>query len=242
MAGSMLSSHHTGRFRLSDMASSTSRGPKREPKRPRSFTPDLPTEFDDVEGLAPRGDVLGAQIGGLSGDVSAAHGHLAESRIDGASVDHFDLTGTVLADVVIDGIRAVEVSLRDGTWRNVEVTGGRIGTLDGLRSTWDAVTLRGIRIDYLSLSSATLGDVRIVDCEIGTLDLPDARLTRVRFEGSRADEVDTRGLRAADLDLRGIEALSYTDPKSLTGATLSPRQAELHAPSFAAALGIRLAD
>lgn len=198
--------------------------------------------FDEVDHLTARADVIGAQIGGLAGTVSAAHGRIAESRIDAASVDRLDLTGAVLSDVVIDGIRAVEVGLRDGTWRNVEVTGGRIGTLDGLRSTWDGVTLRGIRIDYLSLPSSELSDVLVVDCEIGTLDLPDARVTRVRFEGTRADEIDTRGLRAADLDLRGIEALGFTDAKSLTGATLSPRQTELHAPAFAAALGIRLAD
>lgn len=193
-------------------------------------------------GLAARDDLLGVRIERLEGDVSAVHGRLAESRIDGASVGRLDLTGATLSDVVMTDVRAVELIARDGTWRSVEVVGGRIGTLDALRAGWDAVVLRALRIDYLSLPAAEISDVVIADCEIGTLDVPDARLTRVRFEGSRADEIDTRGLRGADLDLRGIEALSFTDARALTGATLSPRQAELHAPAWAAALGIRLAD
>ena len=78
-------------------------------------------------------------------------------------------------------------------------------------------------------------------CEIGTLDVPEARLTRVRFDDARADEVDTRGLRSTDVDLTGLEALSFTDPRGLAGAWLSPRQSELHAASFAHALGIRIA-
>jgi len=212
------------------------------PRAPRTAAPDLPAALETQTGLGPRADVLGARIGGLDGDVSAAHGHLAESRIDGASVGRLDLTGTTLADVVITDLRAVELVARDSTWRTVEIVGGRLGSLDGLRAGWDAVTLRGLRIDYLSLPAAEIADILIVDCEIGTLDLPDARLARVRFEGSRADEIDTRGLRATDLDLRGIEALSFTDAKALSGATLSPRQAELHAPAWAEALGIRLAD
>lgn len=57
----------------------------------------------------------------------------------------------------------------------------------------------------------------------------------------RADEVDTRGLRATDLDLRGLEALAYTDPRGLAGATLEARQAEVHAVALAHALGIRVA-
>jgi hypothetical protein len=45
-----------------------------------------------------------------------------------------------------------------------------------------------------------------------------------------------------DLDLRGLEAVSYLDPASLRGATLSPRQVEYLAPALAEALGIRVLD
>lgn len=224
------------------MTPSSARRGSPGPLSPRIAAPDLPRVLEPQTSLAPRADLLGAGIDGLGGDVSAAHARLAETRIDGASVGRLDLTGASLSDVTITDVRAVELVARDGAWRSVEITGGRIGTLDALRAGWDAVVLRGLRIDYLSLASAEVGDVLIADCEIGTLDVPDARLTRVRFEGCRADEIDTRGLRAADLDLRGIEALAFTDPRALSGAWLDPRQAELHAAAFAAALGIRIAD
>ena len=102
--------------------------------------------------------------------------------------------------------------------------------------------LRGIRIDYLALPAARVNDLLVVDCVIGALDLPQATLTRVRFEDSRADEVDTRGLRSEHLDLRGLEAVSYTDPAGLRRATLSFRQVEHLAPALAVALGIRVDD
>jgi len=220
------------------MASPKARGPQ----SPRIAEPDLPPRLDAHRGIAARIELLGATVEDLTGDVSAAHGRLAESRVDAASVGRFDLTGTGLSDVAMTDLRAVELVARDGAWRTVEITGGRVGTLDGLRASWDGVTLRGLRIDYLSLPSAELADVLFVDCEIGTLDVPEARLTRVRFERCRVDEVDTRGLRATSLDLRGLEALSFTDAAALAGAWLDTRQAEMHAAALAQALGIRIAD
>ncbi|MGB4776950.1 hypothetical protein [Microbacterium sp.] len=212
------------------------------PVPPRDHTPDLPPLRAELSRLAARAEVVGADVTLEAGDVDAAHARLAESHLSAASVGRLDLTGATLADVAIDDLRAVELTARDSTWRNVVVDGGRIGTLDGLRAEWDGVTLRGLRIDYLSLPSASLTDVRIVGCGIGTLDLPEGRLTRVLFEDTRADEVDTRGLRPADLDLRGLEALTFTDPRGLSGTWLSRRQAELHALPFAQALGIRIAE
>jgi len=212
------------------------------PAPPRDSAPDVPDDLDEADGLSPRDDLLAARITGLADDVLAAHARLVESRVEAASVALFDATGTTFTDVVVDDLRAVELRLRDARWRNVALTGGRIGTLDGLRAAWDGVTLRGIRVGYLSLPSAELADVRFVDCEIGTLDLPDATLTRVTFDSCRVDEVDTRGLTGTDLDLRGLDALAFTDPRALRGSTLSTRQVEQHAAAFAAAHGVHIAD
>ncbi|WP_292835558.1 hypothetical protein [Microbacterium sp.] len=214
-----------------------------QPIAPRASPPELPARWEeDGAGLAPRADLTGVLLSGVTGDPSALHGRIAESRIDGLVCGRWELGGASLVDVEILDVRAIEVGLRDGTWRSVELRGGRIGTLDAPRTAWDGVTVRGVRIDYLSFAAAELTDVSFVDCEIGTLDLPDARLTRVRFTGTRADEVGTRGLRARDLDLRGLETLAYTDPRALSGAWLDAGQAEAHATSFAEALGIRVAS
>lgn len=213
------------------------------PRPPRISAPDVPTDLDAVSALRSRVDLLGVLVDGVGGEVDAAHCRLVESRVDAASgpaAGRVDATGATFVDVAVDQLRAMALVARDGSWRNVELTGGRIATLDGLRVRWDSVVVRGAHIDYLSLPSAELTDVLFVDCSFGSIDLPEARLARVAFEGCRADEVDTRGMRGDDVDLRGLEALAFTDVRALTGAWLQPRQAELHAPAFAQALGIRI--
>jgi hypothetical protein len=216
--------------------------PSDQPAPPRAADPDLPPVLDDHRGLGPRSDLFGARITELSGRVEAAHSRIVECAFAPASVELLDLAGATLVDVAVEELRAVEFVARDGAWRTAQVTGGRIGTLDLRRVEIDGLTLRGMRIDYFGAASATLRDVTLIGCTIGTLDLPEARLERMRFEECRADEVDTRGLRAVDLDLRGLEALSFTDPAGLRGATLSGRQAEFHAATFARALGITVRD
>jgi uncharacterized protein YjbI with pentapeptide repeats len=212
------------------------------PAAPHRCEPDLPAHFDDVAALAPHADVEQSRVAGLTGDVDAVHARLVECRIADADVERLDLGGAVLIDVEVEAIRATALRAVEGRWRNVRLTGGRIAALDLSHADVETVELRGMRIDYLTLAHARVNDLLVVDCALGTIDLPRAQLERVRFEASRADEVDTRELAAHDLDLRGLDALAYTDPASLRGAALSPRQVELLSGSLAAALGIDVRD
>ncbi len=214
----------------------------KRPLPPRISAPDLPARFEEVGTIERHDDVLQARITGLTGSVDAAHAHLAECLVVEAPLDTLDLSGATLTDVEIAMGRATEVRARDSRWRNVLVHGGRIGTLDLTSAELVGVELRGIRIDYLSLGSADVSDLLIVDCAIGSVDVPLAKLSRVRFDATRADEVDTRGVRAENTDLRGLDALRYTDPTSMRGMTLSPRQVELLSSAFASALGIDVRD
>lgn len=208
------------------------------PRAPRETVPDLPPFLETVHGLGPRTEVIGSAVVGLSGVVEAAHARVVESALDDVVLDRLDVTGATLTDVRVGAVRVVEVRAPAASWRSVEISGGRISTLDVQRGDWDGVLVRGARIDYLGAAAATLRDVAFVDCDFGTLDLPGATCERVAFAGCRADEVDTRDLRATDLDLRGLEALSFTDVRALRGATLTAAQLTFHAPSFAAALGV----
>jgi uncharacterized protein YjbI with pentapeptide repeats len=212
------------------------------PLAPRITEPDLPRALDDVGALDPGDDVAQARISGLRGDVDAARATLSECLIVDADVDRFDLSLARLADVEVSDLRATELIAARGSWRNVRVTGGRIGALDLTRAGLHSVELRGVRVDYLALGEAEASDLLVGDCVIGTLDLPLATLSRVRFEGTRADEVDTRELRSAQVDLRGLEAVAYTSPAGLRGATLGLRQVELLAGDLATALGIDVRD
>ena len=212
------------------------------PVAPRVSPPDLPSELVAVRGLRRRGDYERVEITQLTEQTDAAHSALTECRVAAASVTDLTLTGATLVDVDIVDLRATTVTARDARLKRVRITGGRIGTLDLADAQLDEVELRGVRIDYLSVAAGALDDVLMAECTLTTLDMPQARCQRVRFDGSTADEVDSRGLRAQDVDLRGLEAVSYTDAASLRGVTLSMRQIEQLAPAFAETLGIRVRD
>ncbi len=210
-----------------------------EPKSPRSVDLDLPDPLRVHRGIRPRDDVFGAEVTGLEGEADARHSRIAESVLDAESVTSIDLTGATLTDVAVT-IGTTALPLRESRLRSVTLTGRRAGTIDALRSEWDGVHLQGLRIDYLSAASSEWSDVIFERCDIGSLDLPQARLHRVSFIDCRVDEVDTRETRCRDVDLRGLDAVRFTDPKGLSGATLSADQAVFHAQEFAVALGIRV--
>ena len=209
---------------------------------PRLSAPDLPPVLES--GPPPSRGEESFQIRWTALDqvTDAAHSAITECAVIEAPVDRLDISGAALVDVDIADLRATAVAGRGARLRRVRIAGGRIGTLDLADADLDEVELRGIRIDYLSLGGGRVADLVVSGCTIGTLDMPQARLSRVAFLDSRADEVDTRGLRAEHLDLRGLDAVSYLDLASLRGATLSPRQVEQLAPALAAALGIRVED
>lgn len=214
------------------MARSTER-----PQPPRVSPPDLPDQLDDAMGRR-HGDHVGQRIP-LAEDL--AHAQFEQCSLSG-SADRVDLTGATLLDVEIVDARTAALSLKDATIRRLRVTGGRIGTLDLSGAHVAELIVEHARIDYLSLAAAKIQDALITDCTLATVDVPAATVTRVRFERSRADEVDTRGLRADSFDLRGLDALAFLDVTSLRGTTLTPRQVELLATVFARAAGIDVQD
>lgn len=187
-------------------------------------------------------DVHGALIESASGAVDATHSHLSESRLSAIDVQSLDLTGASLTDVELDDVRAVLLNARQSRWHTVRVAGGRIATLDLSRTDLAGAEFRDLRIDYVTLAGATASDLLFADCTFGTLDAPQARLSRVRFEGCRADEVDNRDWRVENVDLRGLDALHYLDIAALRGTTLTERQVTELARGFARAAGVDIRD
>lgn len=200
----------------------------------------LPSEFEHLTSLHTGADLHAVAITGLSGDVTAAHGRIHDSTVGPCSVSRLDLTGTRLTDVCVTEVTAMEVIAIDARWQNVAVTGGRLASLQLPRATLARVGFTNLRIDYLSLAQATATDLSFTNCQFGTIDLPDARLERVAFTNCTADEVQTSGLKSQNFDLRGLDALTFTDPAGLKGATLAPRQATSHGETLAQALGIHV--
>lgn len=204
--------------------------------------PDLPDDLARGPGWGRGGEYFQQHHTELDETTDASYSEISECRLTGASVETLTLTGANLVDIEIEQLRATTISARGARLRRVRMAGGRVGTLDLGMADIDEVELRGIRIDYLTLGGASIADLLVADCVIGSLDLPQATAQRVRFDDTRADEVDVRGLRAEDVDLRGLEMLSLTDAAALRGTTLSAVQVERLAPAFAAALGIQVKD
>lgn len=212
------------------------------PLPPRVSAPDLPLRLDHGARPARGAESFQLRWTELDTVTDAAHAAITECAVIEASVERMDLTGSTLVDVDVRELRATTLAARSARLRRVRIVGGRIGTLDLADADLDEVELRGVRIDYVSLASARVSDLLIAESTIGTLDMPNATIARMAFVDCRADEVDSRGIRAKDLDLRGLEAVSYLDPASLRGGTLSARQVEYLAPALAQALGIRIVD
>lgn len=213
--------------------------PADRPAPPRVSPPDLPDELRPAS-PARRADLIAAEVV-CDGETDLAHSSLEQCVIRGAA-DRLDLTGTTLLDVTLSDLRAPVVSLRAATIRRLRIDGGRIGTLDLSEARVHELEIHGARIDYLTLGGAKAEDVLVVDAQLRTLDVPQAVLSRVRFDDSRVDEVDTRGLTAKDVDLRGLDALAFLDVSSLKGTTLGTRQVEMLATVFAKAAGIDVRD
>lgn len=207
------------------------------PLGPRVSAPDLPRELVDAQ-LSTRGDLHGAWVRGASGVVDAAHAQISDSRLSAIVVDSLDLTGCTLTDVDIDALCGVTVTSRESRWQSVRITGGRVATLDLSRSDLIGVEIRGLRIDYLSMAGGAASDLLFVDCVIGAWDAPQSKLSRVRFEACRVDEVDNRDWRVENVDLRGLDAARYLSMAALRGATLTEQQVTALGRDFAAAAGV----
>ncbi|MDP5228213.1 MULTISPECIES: pentapeptide repeat-containing protein [Arthrobacter] len=215
---------------------------KKGPAAPRVSAPDLPRALGEVDGLRRYDEVQESLITGLEGEVDAGHANLNESILRDAKVDRLDLTGATLVDVEIEELQATELVLRNARVRRVRLAGGRIGTLDLSGAEIDSLELRDVRIDYLGLSGSTAQDVKVSGCRLRTLDVPLAKLKRVAFQESQAEEVDSRDLDAADVDLRGLDAHAFTAITGLRGATLTESQVRELAVQMAFQAGIQVTE
>ncbi len=205
------------------------------PRAPVVTAPDLPDEFVPAD-PARHGEFLAARIE-CTGETDLSHASLEQCRV-GGTAERVDLFGATLLDLEMTELRTAVLSLRETTIRRLRIHGCRLGTLDLSDARVAELEVQASRIDYLTFGGARIEDAVIVGTSFQTLDLPQATLTRVRFDDCRVDEVDSRGMNATDLDLRGLDALSYLDVNALRGATLTTRQVELLAPAFAASVGI----
>lgn len=197
-------------------------------------------EFD-ATGLAPRGDHEAVDFADLDlGGQDAAGSTFLGCRFVRCVLDGLSLSRARVAECLLDDIRAVDLDLSDGTWRDSLVTGARFGAVRAPGATWDDVRLRASRANLLDFRGARLTGVVLEDCAIDELDLGGATAVGVRLRGCTVDRLILDEARLADVDLSGARIGTVHGIEGLRGATLDMGQVLELAPVMAVHLGVNV--
>ena len=216
---------------------STTRRPVLEPL----VLPDL--EEAAPSQLAPQARHDGLRLAGvdLSGtDLTGAT--FAECALEDVTAHTTILQHARLLETRIERLHAPVLDATRSTWRDVELSGSRIGALDIYDAEIRSTRLTGTKIDWINLRSSRIEDVLFEDCTIEELDLGGVTASRVAFVNCRAGSLALAHAHLTDVDLRGLEIGALGNLEGLSGATLDTRQVIDLAPAFAAHLGIRVED
>ncbi|MDN6329774.1 MAG: pentapeptide repeat-containing protein [Brachybacterium sp.] len=193
-------------------------------------------------------------------DQLEAHAHHEALRLEGADLSGLDLTGATFTECELVGVTAHTTILQHSrlvetrierlnapvldatrsTWRDVQLSGSRLGALDIYDAEIRSTRISGSKFDWINLRSSTLEDVLFEDCTIEELDLAGVTATRVSFVNCRASSLALAHARLKHVDLRGLEMGSISNLERLDGATLDAQQVTALAPAFASHLGIRI--
>ena len=168
----------------------------------------------------------------------ASDSSFLECRLERCAVDGLVLRRARIAESAIVDVHGVSLDLADSTWRDTELSGGRLGALTLAGATLTGVRIRGAKLGFASVTGGHLDDVTFEGCEIDSLDARIAQLRTVRFAGCTVGELDVTGATIAKVDLAGARLRSLIGVESLRGAILGHRQLLDLAPLLAAELGI----
>ena len=165
-----------------------------------------------------------------------------ECAFDGFSVGEADLRGARFVDTRIERLDAPVLSAARSSWRNVRISGSRIGAAELPEADVRTLAIAGSKLDFVNLRSAQIRDVEFVECRIGELDLGQAQLERVAFRDCVVEHLRLDGVRSRALDLRGATLGVLSGLDAARGVLISGLQATELAEQFAAHLGFTLAD
>jgi len=216
--------------------------------RPRAVAPrttplalrTLPPLDPDV--LAPEADIEDGEVADSSwDDLDLAHANVRGARLVALRAQRIDLTAAHLGGTALERLDAPAVRATRGGWRDVELTGSRLGSLEAYESTWDGVRIEDCRLGYVNLRGATLTDVLVTGTSLDELDLVQATVRRAAFEACRIGRLDVQQATLEHVDLRGAQVDDVVGVESLRGIVVTPAQLVDLAAVLARALGVVVA-
>ena len=154
------------------------------------------------------------------------------------NLDGTQLRGSHLSEVTLEGLDVPELVAPRSSWRQVDLTGGRIGSAELYDGGWRSVSVSGCKVGYLNARAAEWQDVRFTDCTIGELDLSSSRVTRLALDDCRIETLTVSGARLVDVDLRRADLRAVTGLAGLAGSWITESQLTELAPHLAAHLKI----
>jgi len=179
-------------------------------------------------------------------EVVVQRGSFTECALPDLRAQTVNAEAARFSEVLVSDVDVLTWRGNDSSLRDVELAGGRVGSLDLSDSDLSSVRITGVRIGFADLRSATLSDVVFERCSFGTLDLPSTVLKRVRFDDCTVDELDLRFTDAVSVDLRGLtitgrfEIGGRGSRPPLDGFWVSSEQARDLAPVLARTAGLAL--
>jgi uncharacterized protein YjbI with pentapeptide repeats len=170
----------------------------------------------------------------------AADARFLECRFERCGVEGLSMRRARLVDCLLVDIHGATVDFSDSTWRNCEITGGRLGAVGLPGSAWTDVRVRNVKLGFVNLAGARLEEVVFEECEIGSLDAGSARLRSVSFVGCDIHELNLAEATLSKVDLSGAKLKTLVGVESLRGAIIGHGQLLDLAPLLAAQLGVEV--
>jgi uncharacterized protein YjbI with pentapeptide repeats len=167
---------------------------------------------------------------------------LTECAFTRTRLDDAALRGSRLHQVIMVELDAARLSAPRAHWRELEISGSRIGSAELYESTWRSVAVTGGKINYLNARNADWADVRFTDCVLDELDLTEASVARMSFATARIGTLTTTGATLTDVDLRGASLSVVHGVAGLAGAWIDQAQLLALAPRLAAEFAIHVAQ
>lgn len=215
----------------------TTTAPRIEPLQHRGLEQGDPAELTgdaDLDGRAfldVHTDVLGMRAATLH-----------DCQLAGVTATEADWMHARLHETSLDRVNVPVVRAARGIWRDVHVTGSRLGSIEAYETSWQSVHFVGCKLSFLNLRGAELLDVAFTDCIIEELDLVQTTARRVSFTGTRVSRLNLQHGALEHVDLRGGDFEEINGLDGLRGATISPMQLTLLAPLLAQEKGIKVEE